>query len=151
MQMVHNTSGLFIWAATACQYICEGKKYAAKRLDTILHSSASTTIGPEKHLNEIYSTVLQQSVSPEYTDKEKEESYQMLRQVLRSAVILFLPFPVHLLSKMLCVTKEDVNLALLDLHSVLDILKDQTCPIRLYHPLFRDFLLNEDRCKDPNF
>jgi hypothetical protein len=48
----------------------------------------------------------------------------MLRQVLRSVVILFLPLPVHLLSKMLCVVKEDVNLAMLDLHSVLDILKD---------------------------
>jgi hypothetical protein len=151
MQMVHNASGLFIWAATACRYIREGKRYAAKRLDTILHSGASTIIGPEKRLDEIYTTVLQQSVSPEYTDEEKGESYQMLRQVLGSAVILFSPLSVHSLSKMLCVTKEDVNLALLDLHSVLDIPKDQTCPIRLHHPSFRDFLLNEDRCKDPNF
>jgi hypothetical protein len=133
MQMVHNASGLFIWAATACRYIHEGKIYAAKRLDTILYCSASTTIGPEKHLDEIYITVLQQSVSPEYTDEEKGESYQMLRQVLGSAVILFSP------------------LALIDLHSVLDIPKDQTCPIRLHHPSFRDFLLNKDRCMDLNF
>jgi hypothetical protein len=75
----------------------------------------------------------------------------MLRQVLGSAVILFSPLPVHSLSKILCVTKEDVNLALLDLHSVLHIPKDPTCPIRLHHPSFRDFLLNEDRCNDPNF
>ena len=75
----------------------------------------------------------------------------MLRQVLGSAVILFSPLPTHSFSNILRVTKEDINLALLDLHSVLDIPKDQTCPIRLHHPSFRDFLLNKDRCKDPNF
>jgi hypothetical protein len=47
---------------------------------------------------------------------------------------------------MLYVTKEDINLALVDLHSVLDIPKDQSCPIRLHHPSFRDFLLGKDRC-----
>jgi hypothetical protein len=44
MQMVHNASGLFIWAATACRYIREGKRYAAKRLDTILHSGTITCV-----------------------------------------------------------------------------------------------------------
>lgn len=126
-QIVYNASGLFIWAATACRYIREGKRYAAKRLDTILHSGSSTTIKLEKRLDKIYTTVLQQSISPEYTNEEKGESYQMLRQVFKVAVILFSPFPVYSLSKMLCVTKEDVNLALLDPHSVLHILKDLTC------------------------
>jgi len=148
MQMVHNASGLFIWAATACRYIREGKRYAAKRLDTILQSGASTTIGPEKHLDEIYTTVLQQSISPEYTNEEKGELYQMLRKVLGSVVILFSPLPIHSLSRMLYVTKEDINLALVDLHSVLVIPNDQTCPIRLHHPSFRDFLLSKDRCGD---
>jgi hypothetical protein len=78
IQIVHNASGLFIWAVTACRYIREGKRYAVKRLDTILQSSASTTTGPEKRLDEIYTTVLQQSVSPEYTNEEKGELYQLL-------------------------------------------------------------------------
>jgi hypothetical protein len=148
MQMVHNASGLFIWAATACRYIREGKRYATKRLETILQSGASTTTGPEKHLDEIYTTVLQQSINPEYTNEEKGESYQMLRKVLGSVVILFSPLPIHSLSRMLYVTKEDIGLALVDLHSVLDIVKDQTCPIRLHHPSFRDFLLDKDRCRE---
>jgi hypothetical protein len=66
----------------------------------------------------------------------------MLRKVLGSVVILFSPLPIHSLSRMLYVTKEDINLALVDLHSVLDIPKDQICPIRLHHPSFRDFLLS---------
>jgi hypothetical protein len=51
------------------------------------------------------------------------------------------------LSKLL---KEDINQTLEDLHSILDIPKDQNGSLRLHHPSFRDFLLNNDRCKNPN-
>jgi hypothetical protein len=37
------------------------------------------------------------------------------------------------------------------LHSVLNIPQSQDHPIRLLHPSFRDFLINKDRCSDPNF
>jgi hypothetical protein len=75
----------------------------------------------------------------------------MLRQILGSIVILFSPLSTHSLSTLLRVTKEDINQTLDDLHSVLDVPKDQTQPLRLHHPSFRDFLLNNDRCKDQNF
>jgi hypothetical protein len=149
--LVQITSGLFIWAVTTCRFIREGKRFVAKRLDTILNSSGSATIAPEKHLNEIYITVLRHSVSEEYTDEEKEELYYILRQILRSIVVLFSPLSAHPLSKLLCVTKEDVDQTLEDLHSILDVPKDQIRPLCLYHPLFRDFLLNKDRYKDPHF
>jgi hypothetical protein len=34
------------------------------------------------------------------------------------------------------------------LHAILDIPKDSTHPLRLHHPSFRDFLLDEKRCED---
>jgi hypothetical protein len=147
--LVQLASGLFIWAATACRYIREGKRFAAKRLDTILNSSAATP--PEKHLDEIYVTVLKHSVSAEYTDEEKEELFCMLRQILGSIAVLFSPLSVYSLSTLLRVTKEDIDQTLEDLQSVLDVPKDQTRPLRLHHPSFRDFLLNKDRCEDPHF
>ena len=150
-RLVRSASGLFIWAATACRFISEGKRFATKRLGIILDSTSRTITGLEKHLDEIYTTVLKHSIALEYTDNEKEESYCMLRQVLGSAVILFSPLSVYSLSRMLCVTKEDIDQALEDLHSVLDIPKDQNHPLRLHHPSFRDFLLNNDRCEDLNF
>jgi hypothetical protein len=146
--MVRNASGLFIWAATACRFIRGGKRFAAKRLDIILHGNDSTSTAPEKHLDEIYTTVLRQSISPDYSDEEKEESYRMLKRVLGSVVILFSPLPIYLITRMLRVTKEEINLTLEDLHSILDSPQDLTHPIRLNHPSFRDFLLNKDRCGD---
>ncbi|PMD28804.1 HET-domain-containing protein [Hyaloscypha variabilis F] len=150
-RLAYDASGLFIWAATACRFIREGKRFAAKRLDTILQGSGSAVTAPEKHLDEIYTTVLKHSITPEYTDKEKEESYCTLRYILGSIALLFSPLSIYSLRRLLRVTKEDFDQTLEDLHSVLNIPKDQNRPLRLHHPSFRDFLLNNDRCKNPNF
>jgi hypothetical protein len=144
-------SGLFIWAATACLFIREGQRFAAKRLHTIIEGSSSTITAPEKHLNEIYTTVLKHSVPSQYTDEEKDEAYRILRRVLGSIAILFSPLSASSLSELLLITKEDVDQTLDDLHSILDVPKDQARQLRLHHPSFRDFLLNNKRCKDPNF
>ena len=149
--LVRSASGLFIWAATACRFIREGRRFAARRLDTILKGSGSAVTAPEKHLNEIYITVLKHSVPPEYTDEEKEESYRMLRQILGSIAVLFSPLSAYSLSRLLCFTKKDIDQTLEDLHSVLDIPKDQKRPLCLHHPSFRDFLLDKNRCGDSNF
>jgi hypothetical protein len=149
--LVQIASGLFIWAATACRFIREGRRFTAKRLETILDGSGGAVTAPEKHLDEIYSTVLEHSIAPEYTKKEKEELYCMLRQILGTAAVLFSPLSVYSLSGLLHVMKEDIDRTLEDLHSVMDVPKDQRRPLRLHHPSFRDFLLNNDRCKNPDF
>ena len=122
--LVQIASGLFIWAATACRFIREGKRFAIKRLDTILQGSGSAVTAPEKHLDEIYTTVLKHSITIEYTDEEKEESYYMLRHILGSIAILFSPLSTQSLSRLLRVTKEDIDQTLEDLYSVLDVPKD---------------------------
>ena len=149
--MVQKASGLFIWAATACRFVREGKRFATMRLATILEGSSTAITAPEKHLNEIYITVLEHSISPDYVDEEKEGLYAMLRHVLGSIVALFSPLSARSLSRLLHVPKEDVDQTLEDLHAIMDIPDDPTRPLHLHHPSFRDFLLNKNRCRDPNF
>jgi hypothetical protein len=150
-RLVHNASGLFIWAATACRFIREGKRFTAKRLDMILESSSTTINAPEKHLNEIYLTVLRHSISPDYTAEEAEELRYILKSLLGSIVTLFSPLSTQSLSKLVNASQQEVDQTLDDLHAILDIPKDQTCPLRLHHPSFRDFLLKKERCGDLNF
>ncbi|KAM3085629.1 hypothetical protein ACMFMG_002698 [Clarireedia jacksonii] len=150
-KLVQNASGLFIWAATACRFIYEGKKFAHKRLDTILKGSSSTIIPPEKHLDEIYITVLKSSISSNYDAEEKEELYKILKSILGSIVVLFSPLSIFSLSSLLNLPKEDIDQAVEDLHSILNIPEDRNHSIRLHHPSFRDFLLKKERCEDPNF
>jgi hypothetical protein len=66
-------------------------------------------------------------------------------------VILFSPLSASSLSRLLHVTKQRVNQTLNHLHAIVDIPEDQTCPLRLHHPSFRDFLLDKKRCPDSNF
>ena len=146
--MVQNASGLFIWAATACHFIRAGKRFAAKRLDIILKGSSSAITAPEKHLNEIYLTILKHSISSEYSDEEKEEACDMLKQTLGRIVVLLSPLSTSSLSRLSHLLREDIDRTFEDLYAILDIPEDPTRPLRLHHPSFRDFLLNKDRCRD---
>jgi hypothetical protein len=147
-QLVLYACGLFIWAATACRFIREGKRFARKRLDTILKGSSSAITAPEKHLNEIYLAVLKHSITSEYSDEEKEEVCDMLKHTLGSIVVLLSPLSTSSLSRLLHLPREDVDRTFEDLYAILDIPEDPTRPLRLHHPSFRDFLLNKDRCGD---
>lgn len=149
-RLVRNAGGLFIWAATACRFIREGRGYATRRLSTILDDSTST-LAPELHLNNIYLTVLRNTIRQEYTEKEIQDIYTFLRQLLGTVVTLHSPLSVDSLSALLHITKGDIGHGLTDLHAILDIPQDAQRPLRLHHPSFRDFLLNRDRCSDPHF
>ncbi|KAF2621166.1 hypothetical protein BU25DRAFT_404915 [Macroventuria anomochaeta] len=151
IQLVQSASGLFIWAATACRFIREGKRFAAKRLETILCNDGNTVAAPEKHLNQIYVTVLNSSLSADFTDEERGEHCRMLRYIVGSVVVLFSPLSAWCLSALLHVAYEDVSQTLEDLHAILNIPEDTTQPLRLHHPSFRDFLLDKKRCGDDSF
>jgi hypothetical protein len=148
--LVRNASGLFIWCATACRFIREGGLFAERRLCILLKGGTSIT-APEAHLAEIYTTVLKSSIYPTYTEQEKEDYYNILRRVLGSVVILSATLPISSLSRLLHIPKQNVDQILGHLHAILDIPRDQSHPLRLHHPSFRDFLLSKDRCSDSNF
>jgi hypothetical protein len=153
-RLVQNANGLFIWAATACRFIDEGSQFAASRLSTILKDFSkddSLIIEPEKKLNEIYITVLKDSISDNYDDEEKEDIYKMLREILGCIVVLFSPLSTYSLARLFHFRREDVDETLRDLHAILDIPREQNRPIRLHHPSFRDFVLDKGRCDDTHF
>jgi hypothetical protein len=70
---------------------------------------------------------------------------------LANIVIWFSSLSAGSLGRLLHITKQDVDQTLEDLHAILNIPKNQTNPVRLHHPSFRDFLLDNNRCKDMNF
>jgi len=148
--LVRKAAGLFIWAATACRFINEGRRYTARRLSLLLEGNTSLT-KPENQLSDIYLTVLKSSVGQGYEEKEREELCETLRITLGTIAILFSPLPALSLARLLRMPKEDVDQTVDDLHSILDIPEDQSRPIRLHHPSFRDFLVSKARCNDPQF
>ncbi|KAF1978848.1 hypothetical protein BU23DRAFT_189014 [Bimuria novae-zelandiae CBS 107.79] len=143
IQLVQSASGLFIWAATACRFISEGRHFAARRLETILRNDSNNTTAPEKHLDQIYITVLQSSVPTHYTDEERDEQCRILRHVLGSMVVLLSTLSLRSLSKLLQCAGEEARQALEDLHAIINIPESPAQPLRLHHPSFRDEELME--------
>ncbi|KAH7363979.1 hypothetical protein BKA65DRAFT_522586 [Rhexocercosporidium sp. MPI-PUGE-AT-0058] len=126
----------------------EEGRFARKRLDTILKGSSSAITAPEKHFNEIYLAVLKYSISSDFSDEEKTEVCDVLKHALGSLVVLLLPLSTSSLSRLLQLSREDVDLTFENLHAILDIPDNPTRQLRLHYLSFRDFLLNKDRCGD---
>lgn len=144
-RLVERAGGLFIWAATACRFIKDGRRLARKRLALILNRD-SIVKGPEKKLDEIYTTILVKSISGDYDDQDKEELLELFREIVGSIVILFDPLPTAALARLLGKPKEEVDQTINDLYSVLEVPQNQGSPVRLVHPSFHDFLLSKERC-----
>jgi hypothetical protein len=166
-RLVQSANGLFIWAATACRFILEGRTFAADRLSIVLKDDSmddfstddssiddspigDSTIAPEEQLNKIYITVLKHSVR-NYKKQERKKWYKLLRQTAGTIILLFSPLSAFSLAGLLDLRGKDIIQILDNLHSILDIPEDRARPIRLHHPSFRDFLLNKQRCGDSNF
>ena len=149
-RLIEKAGGLFIWAATACRFIKEGKRVANTRLSLILEGGNSER-NPEKELDNIYTRILLNSISGDYNEEEKVELFELFRKIVGAIVILFDPLSADALARLLNMPKAAVDQTLSDLHSVLEIPERQPYPIRLLHPSFRDFLLSKERCQNPQF
>jgi hypothetical protein len=166
--LVQSAGGLFIWAATACRFVQEGRQFADDRLRIVLKESTVTDnlskdssssedsctddqleVPPEEVLDSIYLTVLKNPVR-RYRKHERRKWYALMKEILGAIVLLFLPLPAASLARLLLISTEEVYRTLNELHSIIDVPQRPNCHVRLHHPSFRDFLLNKDRCRDAN-
>jgi hypothetical protein len=151
-QLVSKAGGLFIWAATACRFVHEGRRFAVKRLADLLQPGASTTAsGSERALDNIYMLVLRSAISEGYSDDDEAAFCLTLRTVLGAIAVLSSTLSAPSMALLLGLPEDDVPTILSDLHSILDITDDLAEPVRLHHASFRDFLLNSARCSDSRF
>lgn len=93
-------------------------------------------------------TVLASSVRGEHSEAESQILHELFRQVVGPIVILQDPLSVASLAKLLGKDVATLKRTLSNLHSVLDVPVDESNTVRLLHPSFRDFLLNQSRCPD---
>ncbi|KAK0108690.1 hypothetical protein ONS95_003482 [Cadophora gregata] len=149
-RLVEISHGLFIWASTACRYIREGKRFAVKRLETLIkgrHSGA----GPEKQLDAIYTTVLEDLIQKDFEEEEKQIVRGTIKEVVGGIITLFSPLSAASLANLLDREVDEIDETLADLHTIFNIPNERVRPIRLHHPTFRDFLVDQNRCKNLDF
>jgi hypothetical protein len=153
--LVKKASGLFIYAATVYRFIKDDEERSPQELLNFVTEDSREQLYseipyrlPTQGLDKIYIQILQHSFK---RVENKENIAKSFKRIVGSITILFEPLSAFALAKLLSEQKDTVTLRLRHLHSVLNIPKDQHHPIRLLHPSFRDFLLDEQRCRDQHF
>ncbi len=156
-RLTEKASGLFVWAATACRFIKKNTYFASNRLSRVLEGVTGER-NPERELDQIYSKILSDSISEDCEEHEREQLFELFKQVVGSIVILLNPLSAVALGSLLDSStlgtkqaKVNVEEILQNLHSVLVVPRSSADPIRLFHPSFRDFLLAKERCQNTTF
>jgi NACHT domain len=147
VSLATNPSPLFIYAATLCRFVDDGKgiKRPTKQLKLWLEECDSNA----SQLNQIYVPILRQVLLG--TDEEGEraaaldsEDRSQLLQILSAIVLLATPLPARCLSALLGIDEDDVNHWLRYLYAVLNVPSNPDAPVRLLHKSFADFLLGQE-------
>ena len=110
--------------------------------DDIIEDSPTAT------LDSMYTQVLAQSVFKHRQGRQEARLSGRFKTIVGLIVLLSDVLPAQGLSALLQISKDEIDLALSSLHSVLNVPKNSLDPIQLLHPSFRDFLLNAERCPD---
>ncbi|OJD17129.1 hypothetical protein AJ78_02774 [Emergomyces pasteurianus Ep9510] len=136
--LVRKSVPLFIFAATICRFIGDGRKHPERRLAAILQSKTSTPVSQLEHL---YHPVLEQLLNPE-DNAESIELGKEFRDVVGVIILLAIPLSIHALGQLLPESEEkDISHLLGNLHSVLNVPASSHAPVRILHLSFQEFLL----------
>jgi len=148
--LVERAAGLFIYAATTYRFIQDSVD-PKEQLPVILSGEYTSAESLTGNLDEMYTKLLQYAVIGDRRSCEHDALLERFRQVVGSIVIIFDVMTTENLANLLCLRVWEVKTALGSLRSVLNIPKDESQPVRIFHPSFRDFLLDQQRCSDRGF
>src|SRR5207248_1878099 len=107
---------------------------------------ASTSQSLIRKLDEMYTQILMRSVFGDCEEQKRSELEQQFRDIVGLLIILRDPLSITALSRLCTVEVTLVCARLGSLRSILDLSDDPDSPIHLVHLLFRDFLIDRQRC-----
>lgn len=147
LSLVGRCDCLFIYAATVCRFIEDKDELPEERLRDILENT-STGGGVTVQIDHMYTKVLDHALTRKNRPKNDSTLVDRFKTVVGCIITLFDTLSMAALASLIAMSVRRVEVTLGSLHSVLNITESS---IRLLHPSFRDFLLDEERCADERF
>lgn len=149
--LCQKSEGLFIHTSTACRFIGDPDWDPNESLSLLLKDDYVGQ-SPTRNLDHIYTQILTHSIIPRDCNmRERKNLSGEFGQIVGSIVTLLDSLSAAALAGLLAIPVETICLRLRSLHSILEAPESQELPIRLLHQSFRDFLLDQQRCLDPQF
>ncbi|KAG6819744.1 hypothetical protein H0H93_009091 [Arthromyces matolae] len=143
--LVLRSGVFFIFAATIITFVADRLYTPQTQLQRLLTSGNTTS---RSQVDSLYLQILQTFIE-DRTDAS--ELCARFRKVVGAIVLLQNPLSISALAHLLEHDEDDLERALGPLHSLLNVPSNYEQHIRIFHPSFRDFLLNEERCQDIRF
>jgi hypothetical protein len=160
--LVHRTGPLFIYAATVLKFVDGPRFLPERRLSQILERGSNILTDNSKpylQIDALYADVLK-SATEEVPGCPDHELCRRVGKLLRTVVLLEEPVLLHSLAHLMGIFEFDdiqqVDNYVRALGSVL-LISDASGSERFsetvstFHPSFRDFLLNQQRCPNEHF
>jgi len=147
-RLVERAAGLFIYAATIYRFIRDNNRAPEDQLSVILEDH-NLSQSPTKHLDDMYTKLLQHSVVGNQIVHVDDYSVVQFRKIIGSIILMFDVMASKEIAKLLHLRTISTTLVLL--RSVLNVPENEGQPVRIFHPSFRDFLLDPQRCLDSRF
>lgn len=145
--LVERADRLFIYAATIYRFIKDGVDGPEEQLSLILRETATEPV--IAHLDDMYQQLLLHSVLGKRDPRDHTKWLERFRLIAGSIMVMLDVMPAEALAKLLEI--RDVRPTLHSLRSVLNVPEIESQPVRIFHPSFREFLLEKQRCTDPRF
>jgi NACHT domain len=148
--LVEKSGKLFIYAATSIRFISDDRVRDPRRqLHLILDLKNAQEAGatPYMQLDSLYMGVLHNSLS----DLNRGDILKRFQMVVGSIILLREPLPLRSLAKFIPYEMGGIDAALYYLRSIIIPPWGEDEAPRIYHPSFRDFIMDCSRCSDPGF
>jgi len=149
-RLVEKAAGLFTYAATIYRFIRDDNYTPEEQLSVILEEGHDTlSQSPTKHLDDMYTKLLQHSVVGKQTVSMDDHLAVRFRKIVGSIIIMSDIMAAEEIAKLLHLPTISTTLA--SLGSVSNVPENEGQPVQIFHPSFRDFLLDSQRCLDSRF
>ena len=147
--IVSKAAGLFIYAFTIVEFVTSIHHNPIQRLRLIVDMPESTVYEGQLGIDRLYTCLLVNGCPPVHSDDS--QFFSQLQLVVSSVVLLWEPISVTDLARLLALDSGDIKASIRSLHSVLLVPEFNSNPIRVFHKSFPDYLLDNQRCRDPRF
>ncbi|KAF2149789.1 hypothetical protein K461DRAFT_33938 [Myriangium duriaei CBS 260.36] len=156
-QLVDQSAGSFIYAATVCLWIAGEDELIPEEslLNFVKTPDMDRQPTPDHHItgqiDQLYLQVLQQSIKSQTGGAANCRLRERIQAVLGWIAVLQEPTSLSSLSLLVEYPAANIKHWLRRLHSVVRVPDDDLEILQFYHTSFRDFLLDPRRCTDPGF